>query len=202
MRKKIIVSVAAILLSALSVSAQNTDSKFKPYNRWMVGGELVRSIYQANGFGASGIYGRQFSEIVFLGVGFGVDTYIYNGGESTTIFIHADGTEIVHITPPYRYSFLLPVYADLQVNFSRKKSPFYGEFKLGGALHIDLERTRGTYNTNELELWGGGILLGVAVGKRFALRNEDELSVSLGVDSILWPWYINMPVTLGVRYCF
>lgn len=168
----------------------------------MVGGEFVRNILHANGGGVTGIYRRQFSEIVFLGVGFGVDTYIYKAGKSTTTITDADGTQTVIIRPPYRYSFLVPVYADLQVNFSRRKSPFFGEFKVGGAVHMELERIRGTHNKNELDFWGGGVLMGAAAGKRFALNNDDELSLFLGIDCILGPWYANVPVSLGIRYGF
>ena len=114
----------------------------------------------------------------------------------------ADGTQTVIIRPPYRHSFLVPVYADLQVNFSRGRSPFFGELKVGGAVQVDLERIRGTHNTNELELLGGGVLMGAAAGKRFALNNGDELSIFLDIDCILGPWYANVPVSLGFRYGF
>jgi hypothetical protein len=202
MKRKIILAIAAIIASLSAASAQTSEETFQRHNRWMVGGEFVRNILHANGGGVTGIYGRQFSEIVFLGVGFGVDTYIYKAGKSTTTITDADGTQTVIIRPPYRYSFLVPVYADLQVNFSRRKSPFFGEFKVGGAVHMGLERIRGTHNKNELDFWGGGVLMGAAAGKRFALKNDDQLSVVLGVDCILWPWYINVPVTLGFRYGF
>ena len=202
MKRKIILAIAAIIASLSAASAQTSEETFQRHNRWMVGGEFVRNIFHANGFGVTGIYGRQFSEIVFLGAGFGVDTFIYNGGKSTTIITDADGTQTVIIRPPYRYSFLVPVYADLQVNFSRRKSPFFSEFKVGGAVHMELERIRGTHNKNELDFWGGGVLMGAAIGKRFALNNEDELSVFLGVDCILGPWYANVPVSLGIRYGF
>ena len=202
MNRKIILAVASIIVSLSAASAQTSERTFQRYNRWMVGGEFVRNILHANGGGVTGIYGRQFSEIVFLGVGFGVDTYIFKAGKSTTTITDADGTQTVIIRPPYRYSFLVPVYADLQVNFSRRKSPFFGEFKVGGAVHMELERIRGTHNKNELDFWGGGVLMGAAAGKRFALNNEDELSVFLGVDCILGPWYANLPVSLGIRYGF
>ena len=202
MNRKIILAVASIIVSLSAASAQTSERTFQRYNRWMVGGEFVRNIFHANGFGVTGIYGRQFSEIVFLGAGFGVDTFIYNGGKSTTTITDADGTQTIIIRPPYRYSFLVPVYADLQVNFSRRKSPFFGELKIGGAVQVDLERIRGTHNTNELDLMGGGVLMGAAAGKRFALNNDDELSVFLGIDCILGPWYANVPVSLGIRYGF
>ena len=172
MKRKIILAIAAIIASLSAASAQTTEETFQRHNRWMVGGEFVRNILHANGGGVTGIYGRQFSEIVFLGVGFGVDTYIYKAGKSTTTITDADGTQTVIIRPPYRYSFLVPVYADLQVNFSRSRSPFFGELKVGGAVQVDLKRIRGTHNTNELELQGGGVLMGAAAGKRQPLLHR------------------------------
>ena len=202
MKRKIILAIAAIIASLSAASAQTSEETFQRHNRWMVGGEFVRNILHANGGGVTGIYGRQFSEIVFLGVGFGVDTYIYKAGKSTTTITDADGTQTVIIRPPYRYSFLVPVYADLQVNFSRRKSPFFGELKLGAAVDLNLDRVRGTIEKNELELLGGGALLGAGIGKRFALKNEDELNVVLGIDCILGPFYANLPLSLGIRYGF
>lgn len=202
MKRKIFIVIATIITSLSAASAQTHEETFQRHNRWMVGGELARNIFMSNGLGASGIYGRQFSEIVFLGVGFGMDAYIYKAGESTTILTDADGNQTVIIRPPYRYSFLVPVYADLQVNFSRRKSPFFGEFKLGTAVNLNLDRIRGTIDKNELELLGGGALLGAGIGKRFALKNEDELNVVLGIDCILGPFYANLPLSLGIRYGF
>ena len=202
MKRKIFIVIATIIASLSAASAQTHEETFQRHNRWMVGGELARNLFMSYGLGASGIYGRQFSEIVFLGVGFGMDAYIHKAGESTTILTDADGNQTVIIRPPYRHSFLLPVYADLQVNFSRKASPFFGEFKVGGAVHMELERIRGTHNKNELDFWGGGVLMGAAAGKRFALNNDDELSLFLGIDCILGPWYANVPVSLGIRYGF
>lgn len=202
MKRKIFIVIAAIIASLSAASAQTSEGRFQRHNRWMVGGELARNIFMSNGLGASGIYGRQFSEIVFLGVGFGMDAYIRKGGESTTILTDADGNQTVIIRPPYRYSFLLPVYADLQVNFSRRESPFFAELKLGAAVDLNLDRIRGTIDKNELELLGGGALLGAGIGKRFALKNEDELNVVLGIDCILGPFYANLPLSLGIRYGF
>ena len=202
MKRKIILAIAAIIASLSAASAQTHEETFQRHNRWMVGGELARNIFMSNGLGASGIYGRQFSEIVFLGVGFGMNAYIHKAGESTTILTDADGNQTVIIRPPYRYSFLVPVYADLQVNFSRRKSPFFGELKLGAAVDLNLDRVMGTIEKNELELIGGGALLGAGIGKRFALKNEDELNVVLGIDCILGPFYANLPLSLGIRYGF
>ena len=202
MKRYIIVAVAAILASALTSSAQTAEPKFQRYNRWMVGGEFVQNSNGYLGAGATGIYGKQFSEVVFLGVGFGLDMYVYNEGEVSETTIYPDGSQVVEINPPYRYDFILPVYADLQVNLSRRKSPFFGELKFGAALDLSLDRVWGTNKSNTLDLGGGGVLLGAAAGKRFALRNEGELSVLLGVDCILGPFYANVPVTLGIRYGF
>lgn len=202
MKRKIFIVIATIIASLSAASAQTHEETFQRHNRWMVGGELGRNLFMSNGLGASGIYGRQFSEIVFLGVGFGMDAYIYKAGESTTILTDADGNQTIIIRPPYRHSFLLPVYADLQVNFSRKASPFFAELKLGAAVDLNLDRVRGTIDKNELELIGGGALLGAGIGKRFALKNEDELNVVLGIDCILGPFYANLPLSLGIRYGF
>lgn len=202
MNKKIIFAVAAIIVSALTVSAQTSDPKFKRYNRWMLGGQISYNTNSCPGIGVEAVYGRQFSEIVFLGVGFGTDMFVENRGESNMIISQPDGTQKVVKYPPYEFTFLIPVYADLQINFSRKSSPFFAELKFGGAIDVELERIRGTENTNSLDLWGGGVLFGAAIGKRFALRNESEIDVTLGWDGIIWPWYINAPVSVGVRYCF
>lgn len=202
MFRKIIVAATAILVSASAVSAQTTGSKFERHNRWMVGGEFVNNSNGDLGFGATGIYGRQFSQSVFLGIGFGLDTYISKDGEMSMTITDEAGNQTVKIFPPYNYSFLLPVYADLQVNLSHRKAPFFGEIKVGGAVDLSLTRIRGTHKTNSLNLGGGGILLGAGAGKRFVLRNEDEINVVLSVDCILWPWYINLPVSLGIRYGF
>ena len=168
----------------------------------MVGGEFVNNSNGDLGFGATGIYGRQFSQSVFLGVGFGLDTYISKDGEMSMTITDEAGNQTVKIFPPYNYSFLLPVYADLQVNLSHRRAPFFGEIKVGGAVDLSLTRIRGTHKTNSLNLGGGGILLGAGAGKRFVLKNEDEINVVLSVDCILWPWYINLPVSLGIRYGF
>ena len=202
MLKKVIMAVTAILVSALAVSAKTSGPKFKPYNRWMVGGQISYSANYHPGIGVEAIYGRQFSEIVFLGVGFGTDMFVseHSGRSITTIY--PDGTQNVKIYLPYEYDFLIPVYADLQINFSRKRSPFFAELKLGAAVDVALERITGTKRYNEWDLWGGGVLFGAVIGKKFALKNESEIDVNLGWDGILWPWYINTPVSLGVRYCF
>lgn len=197
-----IATAAAILFCAFTVSAQTSAPEYERNNRWMVGGELAVNTASQYGIGAKAVYGRQFSEIVFLGVGFGADMYVENRGKQSTTLIDQDGNKTVMIYPPYAFDFLLPVYADLQVNFSRRKAPFFAEFKLGGALDFNLKRVRGTNNTDKLELRGGGVLFGAALGKRFALRNQNEIEVTIGWDMIVWPWYINAPLSIGVRYCF
>lgn len=200
--KRILTIVCVMAIAVLSASAQTSAPKYERHNKWMVGGEVAYNTNNHYGIGPKAIYGRQFSEIVFLGVGFGVDMYVYNQGEMSMTITHPDGTETIITQPPYAFDFLVPVYADLQVNLSRKRAPFFAEFKLGGALDFEIERVRGTNNTNKLDLWGGGILVGAAIGKRFALRSENEIDVTLGWDGIIWPWYINAPLSIGVRYGF
>ena len=56
MKKKILFAVAAIIASLSAASAQTTEETFQRHNRWMVGGEFVRNIMHANGFGVTGIY--------------------------------------------------------------------------------------------------------------------------------------------------
>lgn len=200
--KRILTIVCAMAIAILSASAQTSAPKYERHNKWMVGGEVAYNTNNHYGIGPKATYGRQFSEILFLGIGFGVDMYVYDQGDMSMTITHPDGTETIMTQPPYAFDFLIPVYADLQVNFSRKRSPFFAEFKLGGALDFELERVRGTNNTNKLELWGGGILLGAAIGKRFALNGDNEINVTIGWDSIIWPWYINAPLSIGVRYGF
>ena len=200
--KRILTIGCAMAIAVLSASAQTSAPKYERHNKWMVGGEVAYNTNNHYGIGPKAIYGRQFSEIVFLGVGFGVDMYVYNQGEMSMTITHPDGTETIITQPPYAFDFLVPVYADLQVNLSRKRAPFFAEFKLGGALDFEIERVRGTNNTNKLDLWGGGILVGAAIGKRFALRSENEIDVTLGWDGIIWPWYVNAPLSIGVRYGF
>lgn len=202
MYKRIAIVITAIFVCIFTVSAQTSAPKFDRYNRWMVGGELAVNTGGQYGIGAKAVYGRQFSEIVFLGVGFGLDMYVENRGDRSETITHPDGTEVIRTYPPYAFNFLVPVYADLQVNFSRKRVPFFVEFKLGGAMDFDLDRVRGTNNTNTLDIRGGGVLLGAAIGKRFALKNENEIDVTIGWDAIVWPWYINAPLSIGVRYGF
>ena len=200
--KRILTIVCTMAIAVLSASAQTSAPKYERHNKWMVGGEVAYNTNNHYGIGPKAIYGRQFSEIVFLGVGFGIDMYVYNQGEMSMTITHPDGTETIITQPPYAFDFLVPVYADLQVNLSRKRAPFFAEFKLGGALDFEIERVRGTNNTNKLDLWGGGILVGAAIGKRFALKSENEIDVTLGWDGIIWPWYINAPLSIGARYGF
>lgn len=202
MVKKLLIATAALSVFVFTASAQTSAPKYERHNKWMIGGEIAYNTNNHYGIGPKAIYGRQFSEIVFLGVGFGVDMYVYNQVDMSVTITYPDGTETVIIHPPYAFDFLVPVYADLQVDFSRKRSPFFAEFKFGGALDFEIERVRGTNNTNKLDLWGGGILLGAAIGKRFALRNDNEIDVTIGWDGIIWPWYINAPLSIGVRYGF
>ena len=46
-----------------------------------------------------------------------------------------------------------------------------------------------------------GILLGLHIGKRFALAKGGEINLSLGGDCIIG-WGIDFPVSLGISYGF
>ncbi len=200
MYKRFIIAAIAFVLSAITASAQKTDSSFERHNRWMVGGSIIKNFYQDIGLGATGIYGRQFSEIVFLGVGFGMETHVRKTEESGVI-IENNGNRIERIFPPYRWSFNIPVYADLQINFSRKKAPFYAEIKAGYRVEYNIRRVRGTESYDKLVPSNSGLLTGVGIGKRFILKNGDEINVNLGMDCILG-FGPEMPVFLGIRYGF
>ena len=90
MNKRFLLAVAFILISAALASAQTTGQTFERYNRWMVGGELLKRYNEDFGWGATGIYGRQFSEIIFLGIGVGVETHVRKDAPSS-ITIEKDG---------------------------------------------------------------------------------------------------------------
>lgn len=199
MYRKIFVFVAAVVLSATSMSARNSD--FTRYNRWMVGADVMKSATCTFGAGVDAIYGRQFSEIIFLGVGFGADVLIGPRKTVTVTEEFNDGTKFETITLPQR-TFVFPLYADLQVDFSRGRAPVFAEFKLGAGVGFDYKRIRGTEQYNKMEPCLAGPLFGVGIGKRFAFDNDDELSLILGVQGILGPFYPEIPVSLGVRYGF
>ena len=167
----------------------------------MVGIELVKDNHDAIGPGVTAVYGRQFSELIFLGVGFGTDMTIHNHGQSRLEITDKNGNTTIKEYGP-RYNFLFPVYADLQVNLSRRQSPFFAEFKAGIAVDTELTFVRGTERYCTYEWDGGGVLLGSGVGKRFKLKNDDNIDVKIGVDCYLGPFYANIPISLGVRYGF
>jgi len=52
MNRRVLIAVAAFIMSAAAVSAQEASkAKFKRYNRWMVGVELVKDNHDAIGPG-------------------------------------------------------------------------------------------------------------------------------------------------------
>ena len=202
MYRKIIIAVAAFIMSAAAVSAQEaTKAKFKRYNRWMVGIDMIKDSRDAIGSGVTAVYGRQFSELIFLGVGFGTNMTISDPGKTRVEILDNNGDKTIKEFGP-DYYFLFPVYADLQVNLSRRPSPFFAEFKAGAAVDTDLTRVRGTESYCTYEWAGGGVLLGSGVGKRFKLKNDDNIDIKIGVDCIIGPFYANIPISLGVRYGF
>ena len=87
-----------------------------------------------HGVGVEAIYGRQFTPIVFLGVGFGFDVYFNYVGKTTLSWTDADGNYHYEERGPWRTGTHIPVYADLQFNFSRKPAPMFAEFKLGAGM--------------------------------------------------------------------
>lgn len=198
MYRKLLIAAAVFFLSAAAVSAQ---TEFKRHNRWTVGIELTKNSHDAIGPGIRAIYGRQFSELVFLGVGFGADMTISDFNGIRTEHTDGNGNETIREFGP-SYNFLFPVYADLQVNFSRKPSPFFAEFKVGAAVDTALNNVRGTEKYSTYEWGGGGVLLGTGVGKRFKLKNDDRIDIRIGIDGIIGPFYVNVPITLGVCYGF
>ena len=197
-------AVTAILVSAATLSAQTADGKFKRHNRWMAGADVIKSFWHDIGMGATGIYGRQYSETVFLGVGFGMQTHMKKSGTTTVTYDDGAGNKTIMTYPPYKWSLSFPLYADLQVDFSESRAPFYVEVKAGGIISFEILRVRGTENYNEME-WAPfgetGIYAGIHMGKRFALNNGDEIDLSIGGDCILG-WGFDIPVSLGVRYGF
>lgn len=204
MFKRLTLAVTAILISVAALSAQTADSTFERHNRWMIGADVVKSFWHDIGLGVNGIYGRQFSETVFLGVGFGAQTHMRKGGMSQVEYVDDAGNNIVKIDLPYKWAVAIPIYADLQVDFSENRSPFYVEVKAGGINSFEIRRVRGTESYNEVN-WASfgetGIYAGVHLGKRFALNNGDEINISIGGNCIIG-WGFDVPVSLGVRYGF
>ncbi len=200
MYKRFLLVVAFILISATLASAQTTGQTFERYNRWMVGGEVIKRYNENFGWGVTGIYGRQFSEIVFLGVGLGIQTHA-RITEPGGVTIEKDGQTIERIFPPYKWMLSFPLYADLQINFSRNTAPFYAEVKAGLFADYSIRRVRGTESYNEISKGNSGIIGGFAIGKRFALKNGDQLNVSLGSD-ITVGFAPEMSAYIGVSYGF
>ena len=200
MYKRFLLAVAFILISAALASAQTTGQTFERYNRWMVGGELIKRYNEDFGWGATGIYGRQFSEIIFLGIGVGVETHVRKDAPSS-ITIEKDGKTIERTFPQYKWMLSIPLYADLQINFSHSANPFYAEIKAGLFADYNIYRVRGTESHNELHKGNAGILSGIGVGKRFALNNGDQLNISLGANFYLGAGP-EVSVGLGITYGF
>lgn len=202
MYRKVLIAVAAFIMSAAAVSAQEASkAKFKRYNRWMVGIDLIKDSRDAIGSGVTAVYGRQFSDLIFLGVGFGTDMTVSDPGKTRVEIIDNNGDKTIKEFGPDLY-ILFPVYADLQVNLSRRPSPFFAEFKAGIAVDTELTFVSGTERYCTYDWVGGGVLLGSGVGKRFKLKNDDNIDIKIGVDCYLGPFYANIPITLGVRYGF
>lgn len=200
--KRYILTAIAIILLASAASAQGKVPKYDRHNRWMTSISFTKDNRNSLGFGVRGIYGRQFSKVIFLGVGFGTDVTFENTSGLSVSYTDGNGNETVREYAPYNHHFLFPVYADLMVDFTRGASPFFAEFKVGGAFDSTLTRIRGSESYNTFDFGGCGVLLGSGVGKHFRLKNNDTIDVMLSIDCILGPFYTNVPVSIGLRYGF
>ena len=65
--KRLIFFCVAFVAFVATVNAQNVQTQsFEKHNQWMLSGRYIAPV----GVGVEAIYGRQFTPIVFLGVGF------------------------------------------------------------------------------------------------------------------------------------
>lgn len=78
MLKNLLIATAALLVFGFTASALTSAPKYERHNKWMVGGEVSYNTNNHYGIGPKATYGRQYSEILFLGIGFGgwICTYI------------------------------------------------------------------------------------------------------------------------------
>ena len=201
MHRKFLTLLILILISASAASAQE-KTKYQRYNRWMAGLSFTKDNRNSLGYGIRAVYGRQFSEIIFLGVGFGADHMLENISEMSMTFTDENGNQTYREYGSYRHNILMPVYADLMVDFGRLPASFFAEFKVGAALDASFQRISGTERYTEADFSGGGILLGSGVGKHFSLKNDDNLDILISIDCILGPFYANVPISIGIRYGF
>lgn len=184
--KKFLFLCVAFMALFTTAEAQNVQkSSFEKYNQWMLSGRYIAPL----GAGVEAIYGRQFNPIVFLGVGFGFDVHFNYIGKSSSAWTDKDGNYHYKEYGPWQTGTYIPLYADLQLNFSRRPAPFFAEMRLGlgmGQLHPE----------------GLCVQAGLAFGKRFMLKNNHLLKAKIGADIARGPWYAYMPLYLAVGYQF
>ena len=184
--KKLLLLCVALMVLFTTVKAQSTqNSSFERYNQWMLSGRYVAPV----GAGVEALYGRHFSQLFFLGVGFGDDVVYDYVGKSSAAWTDADGTYHYEEYGPWRTITHVPVYAVMQFNISRKPAPFFTELKLGGGI--------GCF---EPEAWC--LQVGWSFGKRFMLKNNHLLNAKIGFDYAIGPWYAYQPLYLSVGYQF
>ena len=184
--KKFLFLCVAFMALFTTAEAQNVQkSSFEKYNQWMLSGRYIAPL----GAGIEAIYGRQFNPIVFLGVGFGFDVHFNYIGKYSSAWTDKDGNYHYKEYGPWQTGTYIPLYADLQLNFSRRPAPFFAEMRLGlgmGQLHPE----------------GLCVHAGLAFGKRFMLKNNHLLKAKIGADIARGPWYAYMPLYLAVGYQF
>ncbi|MBO5780565.1 MAG: hypothetical protein J6R27_05645 [Muribaculaceae bacterium] len=163
-------------------ATMDVQAASKSYNRWMLGARAVWMPENHAGAGVEAIFGRQFSKIVFLGVGFGADVHITQRGAE--YFVDSLDPDDEWDGGPV---FSIPIFADLQVNFGKYEAPFFAELRLGGTFQ----------SRSAVSVMGG-----LGVGKRFKLPNNDHLNVKLTADMMLGIIYMNIPLALSVNYEF
>lgn len=184
--KKLLLICVALMAQLATVEAQNIQKQsFERYNQWMLSGRYVAPL----GVGVEAVYGRHFNQILFLGVGFGFDAVFNYVGKSTVGWTDKDGNWHYEEHGPWQTLTHVPVYADLQLNFSRKPAPFFAEMKLGAGI-------------GRFDFDGWCLQAGLAIGKRFMLKNNHLLNAKIGVDCAIGPWYAYQPLYLSVGYQF
>ena len=184
--KKLLLLCVALMTQFATIEAQDAQQpSFERYNQWMLSGRYVAPM----GAGVEAVYGRHFNRLFFLGVGFGIDVVFNYVGKSSAGWTDADGTYHYEEYGPWRTITHVPVYAVMQLNFSRKPAPFFTELKLGGGI--------GCF---EPEAWC--LQVGWSFGKRFMLKNSHLLNAKIGFDYAVGPWYAYNPLYLSVGYQF
>lgn len=177
-------AVGSVEATETQTSGSVVATPFERYNRWMLSGRVVGMPKNYMGGGVEALYGRQFSRIIFLGVGFGVD--VCGLFDNPTHFGSRD-EKGMSIPPTYNAIVQIPVFADLQVNLWKGSAPLFLEARLG----VTLEQISAV-----------ALMSGVGLGKRFDLKNNAHLNVKLNADLIMGIYYYSAPLAISVGYEF